>query len=164
LTFEGPDEPHIVAIDRTQFTRLLLNLISNSLKHTEYGGTVNISLEKIKDKIVVGVKDTGKGLPAHMLQTVMDRFSADRDFSDTVSGLGLGLPTVSEIARMHGGIVLIESREDVGTTVIVTIPDKELDTGTLRESRYVPDGGIHAIYKELSNVLPSEVYSTKFLD
>lgn len=164
LVFEGSAEPYIVAIDRAKFTRLLLNLISNSLKYTDAGGTVTISLEIIRDKIVVGVKDTGRGMPPNVLYSGMDRFSADKDLSDTASGLGLGLPTASEIARMHGGMVLIESREDVGTTVMVTIPDKELESGTLRESRQASDDGIHAIYKELSDVLPSEAYSTKFLD
>lgn len=164
IAFEGMREPRIVALDEDKFARLVLNLISNSLKYTEAGGKITVSIESAKGKMILGVKDTGKGLPLHMIHADVDKIRAFKSGGDSRSGLGLGLFTAADIAKRHDGMLLVESKDGAGTTVKVTIPDKMLESDIVREHGYSPDNSIHTIYRELADVLPSEVYSTKYLN
>jgi two-component system, OmpR family, phosphate regulon sensor histidine kinase PhoR len=98
------------------------NLISNALKHTASGGSVEVAL-RVLDAIELVVADTGSGLDRHESDRAFDRFyrteSAQRA---AVQGLGLGLSISKAVVEAHGGVIDLESGHGHGTTVTVRLP------------------------------------------
>jgi two-component system heavy metal sensor histidine kinase CusS len=112
-----------VVVDRTLFQRAVGNLVANALTHTPSGGRA--SLEAVADHraLQVAVRDTGRGIPEEHLPYVFDRFyRVDPSRSTTSGGLGLGLPLVHSIMKLHQGSVEIESRPGSGTCVYLRFP------------------------------------------
>lgn len=165
LSFECKESSHIVAVDREKFTQMILNLLSNSLKNVDMSGSIVVSFKASKGKIIIGVSDTGKGIPPNQLYSVLGKFDEEQAHSDISIGKGLGLSVAAHIANLHGGSLLVESREGVGTTISITVPDKVVSSELLRENILdTESAGIRNIYTQLSDVLPSEAYSHKYLD
>jgi len=90
--------------------RALENLIGNA---TVYGDTIEVSLEIDANNLVISVEDNGPGIPPKMREEAMKPF-ARLDSSrnqNKISGVGLGLPIASDVARAHGGeLNLVESK------------------------------------------------------
>ena len=112
-----------VVVDRTLFQRAVGNLVANALTHTPAGGRASIEAEEDDRAMQVAVRDTGRGIPPEHLPHVFDRFyRVERSRSTTPGGLGLGLPLVQSIMRLHQGSVDIESRPGSGTCVYLRFP------------------------------------------
>jgi signal transduction histidine kinase len=112
----------IVADDR-RLRQVLLNLISNAFNYSPNGGQVTLSAERAGDFVVLGIRDTGIGIPAEDIERIFTPF--DKINSRKVqkrSGAGLGLTLVKNIVELHGGQVMIESREGLGTYVSCRLP------------------------------------------
>lgn len=116
------DLPALLADERSLF-QIVLNLISNAIKHTKPVGEIVVSAAIDADMMVIAVSDTGIGIPADKLPTIFEPFSQVGDNSHvTEQGTGLGLSIVRSLADAHGGSAKIESEEGKGTTVTVSIP------------------------------------------
>lgn len=113
----------IVRGDRKQLERALINLVSNAVKFTPAGGSIEVSATVETDRVRVAVRDSGIGIPAQELDAVFERFyRASTAEAADIPGTGLGLPLVLQVARAHGGDVTIESEVGVGTTVTLELP------------------------------------------
>ena len=111
--------------DRARIEQVLMNVISNALKYTPDGGTIDISSGSSDDKVWVKVEDTGIGIPQEDLERVFDRFyRVEKARSREAGGTGLGLSIAKEIIAKHGGDIKIESIPGTGTSVTVTLPIK----------------------------------------
>ena len=126
LTIEAPVIEHAEVLgDVTRLRQLFLNLVTNAIKYTPKGGTVEISL--IRDAAVarLSVRDTGIGIAAVDLPFVFERFwRADRVRSrgSERGGFGLGLAISHWIAQAHSGSLDVQSRLGRGSTFTVTLP------------------------------------------
>jgi signal transduction histidine kinase len=113
--------------DGVQLDRVLANLLSNAVKFTPPEGTVTIRAERDNDKTVLAVADTGMGIPADEQQALFVRFfRATNAIRQAVPGAGLGLAIVRKIVENHGGTIGVDSTENVGTTVTVSLPTGSL--------------------------------------
>jgi signal transduction histidine kinase len=117
-----PPQPEPAYVDRTQWEKIVLNLISNAFKFT-FEGEITIRLHAADGKIVLSVIDTGTGIPAEELPKIFERFhriegARGRSFE----GTGIGLALVHELVKQHGGEIRAESLVGKGSTFIVTIP------------------------------------------
>ena len=124
---EGFGETDVrLLIDRDKLDKVLVNLVSNAIKFTPQGGTVRVRArylsEASKDRLVIEVKDTGRGIPADDLPHIFERFRQARH-SDA-GGTGIGLALTKELALLHGGDVRATSEEGFGSTFTVTLPAK----------------------------------------
>jgi len=112
-------------LDRDQIDQVLDNLISNAIKYTLDGGTIELAASK-KDQgalLAISVKDTGMGIPKKDLERIFDRFyRVDKARSRNMGGTGLGLSIAREIVKAHGGTISLQSELNVGTTVTFTLP------------------------------------------
>ncbi len=119
------DLPYILA-DRRKIKQILLNLISNSIKFSETGGIIEVSA-KLDDKkqFLIIVKDTGIGMKEEDIPLALTAFGQVHP-EKTTGGTGLGLPLCKLFAEMHGGRIEIFSKEKIGTTVQIILPNKIL--------------------------------------
>jgi signal transduction histidine kinase len=113
-----------VMSDRRMMKQILLNLISNAIKFTSEGGSVEISAFPDEDGwTVLRVSDTGIGIKPEDLARVMEPFVQVEDWeARNNEGSGLGLPLVAAMTRLHGGTFDLESEFGVGTTATVRLP------------------------------------------
>ncbi|MEK3884284.1 cell wall metabolism sensor histidine kinase WalK [Paenibacillus sp. PL2-23] len=112
-------------LDRDQIDQVLDNLISNAIKYTLDGGTIQIAARKAGDGslLEISVKDTGIGIPKKDLTRIFDRFyRVDKARSRNMGGTGLGLSIAREIVKAHGGTIALHSELNEGTTVSFTLP------------------------------------------
>lgn len=122
-----PDQPVVVNADSTQLERLTLNLVSNAVKFTPAGGSVQVTLAQIESasgaEAELRVADTGMGIPKADHAKVFERFFRSSMATEmAVQGTGLGLNIVESIAQAHQGIVGFESSEGQGTTFWFRMP------------------------------------------
>ena len=113
----------LITGDRARVEQVLMNVITNSLKYTPDGGTINILGMLSGDNICITIEDTGMGIPHEDIERVFDRFyRVDKARSRESGGTGLGLSIAKEIITMHGGEISINSTQGVGTSVTITLP------------------------------------------
>lgn len=119
--------------DRDQLTRLFTNLIGNAVQYTLPHGEVGLEVQRQKranhSVLLVTVRDTGIGISGEALPQIFERFyrvDPARSQAST-KGSGLGLAIAQVIVQNHQGQIQVESTENVGTTVKVTLPQKHHD-------------------------------------
>ncbi|MBV9879277.1 MAG: hypothetical protein JO180_02225, partial [Gemmatirosa sp.] len=118
--------------DAARLRQLFLNLVTNAIKYTPPGGTVELSLRHADDVVTFAVRDTGIGIAAADLPYIFERFwRADRARSRRTAGeggtveragFGLGLSISQWIAQAHGGTLTVVSRLTRGSTFTVALP------------------------------------------
>ena len=124
VTTVPSDLPQIVA-DPRAFKQIVLNLVSNAIKFTERGGTVTVSAQMERARLLLRVRDTGVGIAADDLKRIGDPFfQAGKTYQRRYEGTGLGLSIVKSLVTLHGGEMLLDSRLDEGTTVTIMLPLK----------------------------------------
>lgn len=112
----------IASVDRELLMQLLTNLISNSLNHMPNGGYIKLRISTANNYIVFIVEDNGTGISDEVLANVFRAYNAPIDFSSANFTTGLGLSVCDAIAKIHGGTLIIESKQNIGTRAIVQIP------------------------------------------
>jgi two-component system cell cycle sensor histidine kinase PleC len=121
----APIDPGIMLHgDERKLRQVLLNLISNAVKFTPRGGTVEVSSHcDPQGSWVIAVRDTGLGISSQDLERVFEPFvQADGNLDRASSGTGLGLPLSRRLVELHGGTLHLESAPGTGTAAIVTLP------------------------------------------
>lgn len=110
-------------ISLEKFPRVIDNLISNALKFSKETDNVELSLSRLKNNVVIKVKDRGLGMPKDMLPTLFERFSgAGRTGLKGEQSTGIGLSIVKDIVESHGGKISVESIEGKGSTFTIMLP------------------------------------------
>jgi signal transduction histidine kinase len=109
--------------DGVQLDRVLANLLGNAVKFTPAEGTVTVRAQHDNGAAVLEVADTGMGIPEAEQNALFVRFfRATNAIRLAVPGTGLGLAICHKIVDNHGGTIVVDSIENVGTTVTVRIP------------------------------------------
>jgi two-component system sensor histidine kinase BaeS len=106
-----------------QVERVVLNLLTNALRHTPSDGTVAVVLAHAEDEVRVSVEDTGEGITPETARRMFDRFwRGDSARSADGSGAGLGLAIARGLVEAQGGRIWAEPRESGGARVSFTLP------------------------------------------
>ncbi|MCL2568758.1 MAG: HAMP domain-containing histidine kinase [Oscillospiraceae bacterium] len=168
LTFQSAQDQWITALDRPKMSKLLLNLISNSLKRLGPDGKLHLDLAGTGDDVILSLRDTGAGIPARELAYVFEQYQRERSDTDPLAGVGAGMSVAREIAKLHGGTLLVTSNEGKGTTVSLRLPRRRMETDGLLQASQLPygagDDGMHMILTELADVLGDAVFGRKYRD
>jgi PAS domain S-box-containing protein len=119
----GPGARRLYA-DQRSVRQMLLNLLSNAIRHTPPGGSVEIAAERLPGgEIALRVADTGRGIDPERLADVATPFNGGADRTVSASGgTGLGLAITKGLIERHGGRFEIASRPGAGTTVRLVFP------------------------------------------
>ena len=118
-----PETPLFCALDPFQFTRVLDNLLSNSLRHNRLGTLLAVSLRGGGKTAVLTVADNGSGIPPKQMQTIFEPFVVGSDARSS-GGSGLGLSITRRIVALHGGTIALSAHPALGcgTEFVLTLP------------------------------------------
>ena len=125
-------------IDRSQFDKVVTNLLSNAFKYSFDGGTIEVNLKCDTKNLVLQVIDTGVGLDADSLKHIFDRFyQGTNSYRMHIDGTGIGLNLCKMIVDMHHGTIEARNRQgEKGSVFEVCLP---LGKEHLTEQQLVPD-------------------------
>ena len=116
LTFNEPNQEISFPSDRLRLKQVMLNLISNAIKYNKTGGTVDISVESLSNRMIkINIMDTGHGIPQDMQSEVFVSFNRLGRESGEQEGTGIGLVISQELLASMGGIIKFKSEENVGS-------------------------------------------------
>ena len=108
-----------IELDPERMEQVLGNLVSNALRYTPEGGTIRLSAEQAEDRLVLGVEDSGSGIPPEVLPHIFERsYRGDPSRSGNESGLGLAI--AKSIVELHGGSIYAES-DSAGTRFTIVL-------------------------------------------
>ncbi len=123
LYLKLPNKPCVAELDADRFVQVITNLISNALKYTLEGGTVEIGVEINSDEIVFYCEDNGIGISEEDQILVFNRFyRVEKSRTSENGGLGIGLNISHALAQAHGWHIVIESKLAEGSKFSVKIP------------------------------------------
>ncbi|GEM01975.1 Signal transduction histidine kinase [Halolactibacillus halophilus] len=115
-------EPLSLELDEDLMELVWINLITNAIKFTDVGGTIDINYYLEHDRRVIRIHDTGRGIPEDKLPYIFDRFyKVDDARSEKNAGSGLGLSIVKKIIHLHDGDIHVVSDHHQGTTFFVRL-------------------------------------------
>ena len=128
LIFDTSDEEMYCLIDKELYDRLILNLLSNSIKYSRTNGNIKVELSDLGEYIQILVEDDGIGIDKYHLKEIFSRFErVDKSYSRNTEGCGLGLNIVKNIVSIHEGTIDVQSKKEEGTKVFIKLPKYEGD-------------------------------------
>ncbi len=102
---------------------VVANLLLNAIKYTPENGIVTIDVKNREHLVLIGIADTGIGIPADEIDKVFDEcFRASNARKVEPDGTGLGLSIAKYIVERHGGQIRVDSKEGCGTKFTLTLP------------------------------------------
>ena len=109
--------------DKYGIERVILNIISNSIKYTRENGIIKVYVGFVYNDAYIKVIDNGIGIPEEDLSRIFERFyRVDKARTREMGGTGLGLPIAKEILEQNNGSIDIKSQVGKGTEVVIRIP------------------------------------------
>ena len=124
-SFVTADVPPVYA-DKDDIERVVLNILTNSIKYTPDNGEIKIYVGFVYNDAYIKIFDNGIGIPEDDLSRIFERFyRVDKARTREMGGTGLGLSIAKEILDKNGGSIDIKSKVGEGTEVVIRIPTRE---------------------------------------
>ncbi|MGU8606639.1 PAS domain-containing sensor histidine kinase [Clostridium perfringens] len=134
ITFDTEEEEKIIAFDLNHLERVLLNILSNSIKFNRENGSIDVTMSFDEKYVNISIKDTGIGIPKDKIDLLFDRFKKINNRLTKVNeGSGIGLFIANELVKINGGEMIVNSELGEGTEFIVKLPIKKIATEALEE-------------------------------
>jgi signal transduction histidine kinase len=133
LHFEPTEDGLIVRADPEKLRQILLNLLSNAVRHTPEGSTIRVEASaRAKGTVRIAVIDTGKGIALDSQAAIFEPFvQLDRSLTSATHGVGLGLAISRDLARGMGGELSVSSTPGAGATFMLDLPVGTLNDATM---------------------------------
>ena len=124
FTYEHDASELPVWIDRDNFDKVIMNLLSNAFKFTPTGGDIRIGITHDDSQVRIAIKDSGEGIPEDKLERIFERFyQTPSHVNDRKTGTGIGLDLTRALVELHHGTIKAQNNKDgKGCEFIVTIP------------------------------------------
>lgn len=124
---DGVPPPPMLRTDSMRLEQILLNLLSNAVRHSPEGETITVRVEGASPEVRFRVVDRGSGVPAELRERIFEPFER----FDPLSGLGtgLGLPVSRRLAEVLGGRLVVEETQGGGATFVLVLPMKPSSDG-----------------------------------
>ena len=160
LSFQNLTKEVLCLCDTEQLERAVLNMLSNSVKFTPKGGTIDAKLTLRGRMLQLTVVDSGSGIAEAVRSSVFSRYLRQPGIEDSRYGLGLGLVMIRSAAANHGGTVLIDQPKGKGTRITMTMAIRQDQDNLLRSPvmRVDYSGERDHGLIELSECLPLHLY------
>ncbi|MDT9334856.1 ATP-binding protein [Clostridium perfringens] len=134
ITFDTEEEEKIIAFDLNHLERILLNILSNSIKFNRENGNIDVNMGFDEKYVNISIKDTGIGIPKDKIGLLFDRFKKINNRLTKVNeGSGIGLFIANELVKINGGEMKVNSELGEGTEFIIKMPIKRFENEVLDE-------------------------------
>ena len=164
MVFQCDKADCLIAMDAGRMERLVWNLLSNAFKFTPRGGHVTLEVRVEAGNVILLVADTGCGISEEVAGTLFERYRQPGRMEPPPHGLGLGLRICRQIAEEHGGTIFRVTNENGGATMAVSLPRRKTGKGRVEDMIVMPNGNFNRTLVELSDALPKEAFTQKFMD
>ena len=126
-SFVTADVPLVYA-DKDDIERVVLNILTNSIKYTKDGGAIKVYVGFVYNDAYIKIFDNGIGIPENELNRIFERFyRVDKARSREMGGTGLGLSIAKDLLDRNGGSIDIKSEVGKGTEVVIKVPTKTIE-------------------------------------
>lgn len=116
-------ESNTLTADKDMINQVVYNLVDNAVKFTPEGGYIEVSSKSDAEKVIVKIRNSGRGIPSDEIDKIFERFyKIDKSRSYDIKGAGMGLYIVKTIIELHGGQIAARSEEGQYTEFIFQIP------------------------------------------
>lgn len=123
LIFDAEEEEIPVRCDKDAIERIMLNLLSNSVKYGKENEEILVFVDTEEDEVFIHVRNKGYMIDKEILPYIFDRFTKlNKSLNREKEGSGLGLFLSKELLKLQGGTIRVECNEEVGTEFIITLP------------------------------------------
>jgi len=123
ILHEPPNENYHVQADEQRLKQVLVNLLSNAVKYNREDGTVDVSIEPVREKYIrISINDTGQGIKPEDQGQLFEPFSRFGDSTATVEGTGIGLTITKKLIELMNGYIGFDSEYGKGTTFWIELP------------------------------------------
>jgi len=123
LKVSFPQRPIETLLDQDRFSQVINNLLSNALKFTPEGGSVEVVTKRQGQEVQISVRDTGIGIPEKDILFIFERFFRGRNGDEgSAKGSGIGLTIAKELTEAHGGKIEVKSTVNRGTEFTLRLP------------------------------------------
>ena len=143
---------------KSLLTQMLLALVSNSIRAAGKDGVSEMRFHAENGRVIISLRDSGMGIPEDRMATL---FSGDapEEIPRPGEGAGLGLYNAQRIAALHGGVLIAQSGQEGGTSLVVSLPIVTPASVPARNNPgYDNLGGYSPVLIELSDVLPWQAF------
>ena len=161
LAYEGYPEPVMCLTDAEKLERAIFNIVSNAVKFTPAGGSIQAKLTRRGSQLYLTVTDSGSGIAEQLKGSVFSRYTRQPGLEDDRFGIGLGMVLIRSAAALHGGTVLVDQPRGKGTRITMSLairPGNPSQVSTPRQKIDYSGGWDHSLV-ELSDVLPTKLYN-----
>lgn len=143
LVFDTEIEEMIIACDPEKIERIMLNLLSNSVKYSKSkNGNIYVKIKNDDDYIIISVEDNGLGISPEKINIIFERFiQSDDTLTRKCEGSGIGLSLVKSLVEMHDGTIDVVSEIGEGTEFIFKLPIRVINN----------DNDTNIVHEELRN-------------
>lgn len=160
LIHSCPSERIMTELDVEKLERAVYNMVSNALKVTPEGGTIEAKLICVNRRLHLSVRDFGPGIAPEIMGNLYTRYLRQPSLDEGSEGVGLGMTLIRSTAVAHGGAVLIDHPDQIGTRVTMTLSIKETREAILRSNIMTMDYAgeqDHGLI-EFADVLPLDAF------
>lgn len=128
IEFDTNVEEHYIKCDPNMIEKVVLNLLSNSIKYTEHSGRIKVNINVSEKNVVLTFEDNGIGIPIDMKDKVFERFlRLDNSFKRLNEGSGIGLSIVKSMVEAHDGFIFVSSELERGSIFDIVLPNVLVD-------------------------------------
>lgn len=158
LIFDTDTEEKIIGCDPDKIERIILNILSNSIKFTPSGGSIFVNISNKDDKVFITVKDTGIGIPEDKISIIFERFrQVDSSLQREYEGSGIGLSLVKAMVEAHNGSISVRSEYGHGTEVTIELPSLMVPEENIELKHISDNSRLDKVQK--INIEFSDIYS-----
>lgn len=140
-------------LDSEKLERILLNLLSNSIKHTPKDGQISVNLDVRADHIVLSVRDNGEGIPEEKKDIIFNRFrQVNTSLTRDNEGCGIGLSLAKALVELMGGRIWFESTWGSGSEFFIEIPrnaDRKLTSTMILDGGLIPSRKVEMEFSDI---------------
>jgi signal transduction histidine kinase/CheY-like chemotaxis protein len=127
LSFIVPQEPLYLVADPLRLEQILINILSNAAKYTDPGGTIVLEVTLRTERVVISVRDTGRGIEPALINKIFEPFvqeqGAEMRSHGRGTGMGIGLFLTKRLVELHGGTIVANSKgPGLGSEFTVELP------------------------------------------
>ena len=160
LCYDGLQDPIFCLVDSEKLERAVHNILSNALKFTPAGGTIEARLTRRQNMLYLTVQNSDTDMKKLAPANFYRQYKRQPGLDDSRFGIGLGMVLIHSAAAAHGGTVLLENTPSGGTRITMSVALRQSTDPNVRESVLQVDYAGERDHRllEFSDVLPADLY------